>query len=321
MSDISGKPINNELELINQFTRKMLSEDELYCFSLILCDNEIDRDYERFSENSLKELEKLFVGVTGVLNHDPRSENQTARIFSCSLEKPENQFTSDGLPYSRLCARAYMPKTNKNIDFIKELESGIKKEVSIGCSVQKRICSVCGKSISICGHVRGRQYQNKLCFATLEEPNDAYEWSFVAVPAQKAAGVIKSYQNSIFNTNNTKGSDFMDIEKKLFSCTEQTFSPEEMNILAEKFRILSQKAIDGDAYRNRLETDIRKFAAISLPELPKDTLSFITDKMSAVQLEEFRSALQTKAAASVPLKPQLFTEKNLKNNNTDFKNI
>ena len=32
------------LDKINKFTRRELTEDELYTFSVILCDNEIDRD-------------------------------------------------------------------------------------------------------------------------------------------------------------------------------------------------------------------------------------------------------------------------------------
>ena len=40
------KVLNQDLELINKLTRRKLSEDEVYVFSLVLCDNDIDRDYE-----------------------------------------------------------------------------------------------------------------------------------------------------------------------------------------------------------------------------------------------------------------------------------
>ena len=36
-------------------------------------------------------------------------------------------------------------------------------------------------------------YGGKLCYFTLKAPTDAYEWSFVAVPAQRKAGVMKSF--------------------------------------------------------------------------------------------------------------------------------
>ncbi len=40
---------------------------------------------------------------------------------------------------------------------------------------------------------RVRLYGEKLCFMELQEPTDAYEWSFVAVPAQRRAGVVKRF--------------------------------------------------------------------------------------------------------------------------------
>ena len=295
---------DGELDLINKYARRPLKEEEVYAFSLVLCDNEIDRDYERFSSEALDKLAELFVGVTGVMDHDAKSEKQTARIFSCRTELPAGRLTSDGIPYKCLTARAYMARTQKNADLIAELDSGIKKEVSVGCSVGKRICSVCGCDNGGCEHIRGKSYNGKKCFMELAQPADAYEWSFVAVPAQRAAGVIKSYK---------KGEMKMDIEQKLFSGVQQSFSADELNILADRFRALKEKAADGEAYRRRLETDINKYAAIALPELRHDTLDVITRKMSAVQLEELSNALAKRADGFAPPKPQLAARSNSDN--------
>ena len=51
-----------ELRLINTYTRRNLSAEEVYVFSVTLCDNDVDRDNERFTVESLFALEKLFVG-------------------------------------------------------------------------------------------------------------------------------------------------------------------------------------------------------------------------------------------------------------------
>ena len=303
----------HELELINQYTRRPFTEDEVYTFSVTLCDNEIDRDFERFSDNALEKLSSLFKGVTGITDHDPKAKNQTARIYDCITEKPQGQYTSDNKPYMRLKAFAYIPKAKCSDDIITQIESGIKKEVSVGCSVAKKTCSVCGSNIGLCSHSKGHYYDGRLCFAVLEEPTDAYDWSFVAVPAQKAAGVTKNYKTGVDN---------MDIEKRIFSGGEQTFTADEMMILAEKLRSLNERAADGDAYRTRLVTDINKMAAIAVPALKKDTLSFITSNMSAVQLEDLCHALTEKAAAVMPVKPQLSAVRNtVKANNNDYKNI
>lgn len=76
-----------------------------------------------------------------------------------------------------------------------EIDAGIKKEVSVGCSVEKALCSVCGtdQRKESCKHRAGQRYGETLCHTVLEAPTDAYEWSFVAVPAQVGAGVVKRH--------------------------------------------------------------------------------------------------------------------------------
>ena len=185
------------MEKINSYAVEPLEPKDVYCFSVKLCDNDIDRDGERFSVEALNELAKLFVGKTGIFDHDPKGEKQTARIFDTCVEAQPDRYTADGQPYFALCAKAYMVRTSANADLIKEISGGIKKEVSVSCSVAKQVCSVCGadRTSSACAHIKGRQYGEKLCFVTLEQPTDAYEWSFVAVPAQVSAGVTKHYDS------------------------------------------------------------------------------------------------------------------------------
>ncbi len=183
-----------ELEQIRQFTRKQVNEDEIYVFPLILCDNEIDRDGEKFTVDALKKLAELFPGKTGIFDHKMNSKDQTARIYSTALSIDESKTTADGEPYACLRAKAYMLRSPKNKDLIDEIEAGIKKETSVSCCVRSVRCSVCGKDIRAegCAHVKGAVYDGKKCCHLLCEPEDAYEWSFVAVPAQKNAGVTKS---------------------------------------------------------------------------------------------------------------------------------
>ena len=100
--------------------------------------------------------------------------------------------TKAGDSLSWLKGYAYMVRTAGNLDLISEIEGGIKREVSVGCSVARSVCSICGEEGGRCGHRKGEVYNGKLCFFSLDEPLDAYEWSFVAVPAQPAAGVVKT---------------------------------------------------------------------------------------------------------------------------------
>ncbi len=117
----------DELKKINRYTRREFGSDEIYTFSVVLCDNEIDRDNERFTVDALKQLSVLFLGKTGIFNHSMQAQNQTARIYDCAVERDTERATQSGEPYCRLVAKAYLPKSEKNRDFILELESGIKK--------------------------------------------------------------------------------------------------------------------------------------------------------------------------------------------------
>ena len=190
------KVITSEvLEKINVHSVKALTAEQVYCFSVLLCDNDVDRDYERFSDEALDRLAVMFRGRTGIFDHDHRSRGQTARIYDTEVRSYPDRKTMDGRDYRALMGFAYMVRTEDNKSLIAEIEGGIKKEVSVGCSVAKRICSVCGADGAKggCNHIKGRSYGGKLCYVELDEPLDAYEWSFVAVPAQRAAGVTKVY--------------------------------------------------------------------------------------------------------------------------------
>ena len=55
-ADVSGAAgLDAEsLAAINALARKTLTEDEVYTFGVRLCDNEVDRDGERFPEATLE---------------------------------------------------------------------------------------------------------------------------------------------------------------------------------------------------------------------------------------------------------------------------
>lgn len=184
-----------DLALINTFTQKEMTKDDIFSFCVILCDNEIDRDYERFTEDSLHKLADFFIGKTAIRDHSMKSSDQSARTYKTEVIKDSTRKNSLGEDYVYLKAWCYMPRIKKNEELIEEIKAGIIKEVSVGCAVKSCICSVCGKELgkSECSHVRGGVYDGRLCYGELQNPTDAYEWSFVAVPAQKNAGITKKF--------------------------------------------------------------------------------------------------------------------------------
>ena len=179
-----------EMERINAMSKKKLEPGEVYAFAVRLCDNEIDRDNERFPAATLEELAPLFVGRSGLFDHQWSTRNQAARIYRTEVVR-ESWMTEAGEPYCYLKGCAYLLRTEGNRELIAAIEGGIKKEVSVGCAVERSVCSICGEELRTCPHEKGAEYGGRRCWAELVRATDAYEWSFVAVPAQRNAGVMK----------------------------------------------------------------------------------------------------------------------------------
>ena len=283
MKNAGGFDPAEELALINSYSRRELSADEVYLFSVVLCDNDVDRDHERFTLASLKTLEKLFVGKTGIMDHNPTAKNQKARVISCRVEAVPGAKTAPGDDLYRLTARAYIRRTEGNAELIEAIEAGIMKEVSVGCSIGKTLCSVCGQEMHtpMCGHVKGRTYDGKLCWGELCEPKDAYEFSFVAVPAQRSAGVIKSV---------CKEKCSMDI-KKMLEGDSLSLESEGMEALRGYIKSLTADAEGVAAYREELVkklTDGFKEKGIAVGYR---TAKSVTDKLSIGELRALIDAV------------------------------
>lgn len=296
---------DEELALINSFSKKELKKDEIYTFSVNLCDNEIDRDNECFSDEALESLAKFFVGKTAICDHSMKTENQIARTYYARVESVSGKLNSLGKPYKVLKAKAYMPKTDKNKTFIEEIEAGIKKEVSISCSARSRTCSICGRQLgsSECHHASGRVYSGKKCYALLSDIADAYEWSFVAVPAQKNAAVVKSYKIS--------GDKNMKQTIKSFSEAQGdiTLSKEQAREIYSYVKELENKAQGADVYKNEKISQIKKLSAVVLPSLKAESAQAILGKSSLEELMEIEKALKEKAEEIMPISVQLAGEK------------
>ena len=260
----------NELGLINAMSRKKLTSEEVYTFAVRLCDNEVDRDGERFPPETLEELAPLFVGKSGIFDHQWSAAGQTARIYRTELVRDESALTAAGDPLCYLTGYAYMLRTESNRDLIAEIEGGIKKEVSVGCAVEEARCSICGENIhdrSRCAHEKGREYDGKLCWADLVHAADAYEWSFVAVPAQKNAGVMKSMRQ--------------DMER------------------------LEQEAALGRKYLKLLRDEVVRLGGLAELELEQETLKRIVQRLEEAELDGLKRAFEARLDKAWSVETQL----------------
>ena len=270
-----GVPTEGQLKAINALARAALTEDQVYVFSLRLCDDQVDRDYERFDTAALGELAGMFVGKSGILDHQWSAKSQVARIFEAGV------VCEDGVSYIK--AWAYIRRGGEGDEWIADIEAGIKKEVSVGCAMGRSVCSVCGQEYGSCGHQKGERYDGVLCCAILMDPVDAYEFSFVAVPAQPMAGVLKG---------KTGGRVALKELADRFGAQEE-------------YRELFKMAQLGQAYEKGLEQDVvRLCLALELP-VEEPVLRSMAGKLGVSELEALEKALKERLRGVYPVRTQL----------------
>ncbi|MDD4564779.1 MAG: hypothetical protein PHE79_04810 [Eubacteriales bacterium] len=261
---LSPTPANAEVDigLINQYSVKTLSPEDVFCFSVILCDNEVDRDIERFTNSSLGKLAPMFLGKSGLFDHRWSAEKQTARLYRTELVDLEGK-TLLGEQKKGIRGSAYMLKTETTAPVIEAIEGGILKEVSVGCAMGKCTCSICGgkfryswelgKRICENEHIIGMEYDGKACVGDLNDPTDAYEFSFVAVPSQRGAGVTKGAEDISELVETMKAADLSKanpeelktiIQKSQMALTDNDEREKRAKILAENQKFMEVKKND-----------------------------------------------------------------------------
>ena len=271
----SGVPTAAQLEAINAQAKAKLTGEQVYVFSLRLCDDAVDRDYERFDADALPSLARLFIGKTGIVDHKWSSDAQVARIFATEVVK------ENGVSYIK--AWAYIRKGGHGDEVIADIEAGIKKEVSVGCAMGRCVCSICGNEYGTCGHVKGEHYDGQLCCGILKEPMDAYEFSFVAVPAQPNAGVLKG----------------MGIGNRTLKELADSFG------VQAEYRAMFKEAELGRRYKKQIQDDVVRLCLCLELDVDEPTLRAVVEKAGAEELLKLQKALDERVAESFPVTSQL----------------
>lgn len=273
-----GTPTAVQLEKINALAKTRLNGEQVYVFSLKLCDDQVDRDFERFDTGALPALARLFLGKTGVVDHNWSSEKQIARIFETQVVQ------ENGVSY--LKAWAYIRRGGSNEEMIADIEAGIKKETSIGCAMGKTVCSVCGSEYGTCGHRKGESYDGVLCCGILREPVDAYEFSFVAVPAQPNAGVLKALPG-----------------KRSLKALAEEFGAQ------GEYRQLCKEAELGRKYQRQLQDQVIRLSLALDIGVEEPVLRSLVATAGAEELGKLKDALQERFEESMPVFTQLSTRR------------
>ena len=270
----SGVATEMQMEAINAQARGKLGAEQVYVFCLRLCDDQVDRDFERFDTEALAGLARLFIGKTGILDHQWSAGNQVARIFETEVVREDR--------VSYIKAWAYIRRGGRAEELIADVEAGILKEVSVGCAMGMAVCSVCGSEYGTCGHRKGEHYDGQLCCAILREPMDAYEFSFVAVPAQREAGVLKALGGG----------------KTLKELADEFGAQGE-------YRAMFKDAQLGRQYAKQLQDDVVRLCLSLELGVAEPVLRSVFGHAAGEDLMQVKAALETRLAECMPMTTQL----------------
>ena len=113
---------------------------------------------------------------------------------------------------------------------------------------------------------------------------DAYEFSFVAVPAQPAAGVVKALGRN---------------------CADLKALVEHYPACAAQLKKLEEQAELGRKYRRELEDEVVRLGLLSGLHLEAEQLRAMAAHMPDEQLGQLKQAYGRQAEKRYPLKPQL----------------
>ena len=241
-----------DLKKINRYTLNPVSAEDVFIFKATIADNEQDdRNYMPFNLKALQDLKKLYPGKTMLKDHRRIADNQIARIYDTELVQDGNKQTELGELHTELVAKIYMIKTDSNKDLISEIVGGIKKEVSTSTVPEKMVCNICGvdNMKDYCRHYPGWEYDvtdgdktvKRRCKMLLHGAKEAYELSFVAVPAQPRAGTHKAvgFTKPVAETEN---------DTKCIEISENNAEKTQLNELDE--RVLNARFKNAESFFN-----------------------------------------------------------------------
>jgi hypothetical protein len=183
-----------QLAIINKFTNREHTADELLVGQMRLANNCIDRDVERFSEETLQWFADTVVGRTLLLDHDANvNRSAIGKFYGVAVDKMPLQkaITETGesllLPNDIsevwfLSPWFYIPKKGVSEKDLARLESGVFSHVSIGFSAERRVPITDGKGSTLFYEYQGR--------------GETREGSIVYLGAQYGASIKSAASNT-----------------------------------------------------------------------------------------------------------------------------
>lgn len=282
-----------------EFIRPMVSADtiaeQLYIFSIKMCNSEIDSDFDKLTPAFLTQFAEYINSspIPLIKDHCWIAENQIGRVYRA--EVLSEGLDSIGEPYTYVLGYAYVAA---NSEIVARLKLGLLSEVSVGFDGKGYTCSSCGADVlshdSQCpnGHIFGSTIEGVTVYRNVGECTSALECSFVPVPAQDGAEV----QSKSKEVKKVKRSEFF---KKL-GLKSKKAEEEETPVAAEETPVADDETKSADETEETAEeTKAEETAEETTPEEDAEvTIDDLVAEIAALKqaVAELQSAKATDAS-------------------------
>lgn len=143
-------------------------------FEVILCDNDVDKYHECFSDTALLQMKDSFLGKKGTYPIESNKVAKAAVIYDTYLKIVPDRKTEDGRPLVQLRAKVFLDPSCS----IEPPETAEQIPVGFACQTTRRICSICGANSfdKGCRHKPGSYYDGKLCMTVIDNVLKIFSW-------------------------------------------------------------------------------------------------------------------------------------------------
>jgi hypothetical protein len=333
-------PNDAQLAVINKFTRRAFTTDELYIGQIRLANNAIDRDNERFSEGMLQEFFNTVVRKTFLMDHtrDNSNENAIGKFFDVEMEKmdlatakletgedfklpvgiTEVQFLSPWF---------YIPKAGIDEKHLIKIDAGVFDFASIGFRAEALVPVADEMGATLFWEYRGKgettegslvylgaQYGAGMKSAAGKETNETEQHKTELEKKQGGAQIMNEFLKKL---TKALGKVFSDDDEKAVGEIKAFIDEKDAEITAQRTKIvdletkvadLSPLAADGKAFRDGLVTDYvtAKAKLGEVAETP-EAQKVVKDVAATYPIDFLKSevkSLQDRVAEKFPAEPQ-----------------
>lgn len=264
----NNQPTEEELPKIKKHYKKANTEN-VAVFELSFCNTIPDRQDDIFTDTSIDTLVRTVVGKQLINGHDTEKD-AIGKIFD-SYVKNVDYVGEDGKEYKDIKTgfiKVYIPKIKRLENVIEDLETGMKEFTSPGFTIEKVVCSICGKDYlhSDCEHIKGRVYDGQKCY-TILEAKECAEVSLVYLGAQYYSQIVKNLDGGEDMELKELQAKFETVEKE-FNEYKEKYSVKSFEDLNANVEELNTKINDLTASNEKLSTLVKVFGEdVSVEEL------------------------------------------------------